>query len=259
MKKILFYALCVPALAAGACSDDDADNGPQTRIETVSFEACDFADGKTDNSGPNGVPTTYEEFGASFTHLNYYTMIGGVVVGSAADTSDNSSSMPSMWKVNGNKEAETHGANGTAKFAVFGIHPYVEDYGMSFSFGEGVSRKIVSAQVNNSAACYQYMKYGRYSTAGFAEGDYCDITFTGYDAAGEVTGTALFTLGDYRDGKEYVCAEWTTVDLSALGEVNKVVLSADIHNASNLVGTQSSTGFTVCVDEIAFEVPVEAE
>ena len=128
---------------------------------------------------------------------------------------------------------------------------------MSFSFAEGAAFKIVSAQICNSAAYYQYMKYGRYSTAGFAEGDYCDIVFTGYAADGSVTGTATASLGDYRDGKEYVCSEWTTVDLRALGEVNKVVLTADIRNASELVSTQSSTGFTVCLDEIKFEVPVE--
>ena len=34
MKKILFYAMCVAALATAACSDDD--NGPKVRIETNS-------------------------------------------------------------------------------------------------------------------------------------------------------------------------------------------------------------------------------
>lgn len=255
MKKILFYAMCVAALATAACSDDD--NGPKVRIETISFEACEFAEGKSDNAGANNEPTAYEEFGATFAHKNYYTMISGVVVGSAADTSTNGDSMPNTLKVNGDKTAETHGADGTAKFAVFCTHKSVKDYDMSFSFAEGAAFKIVSAQICNSAAYYQYMKYGRYSTAGFAEGDYCDIVFTGYAADGSVTGTATASLGDYRDGKEYVCSEWTTVDLRALGEVNKVVLTADIRNASELVSTQSSTGFTVCLDEIKFEVPVE--
>ena len=121
MKKILFYAMCVAALATAACSDDD--NGPKVRIETISFEACEFAEGKSDNAGANNVPTAYEEFGATFAHKNYYTMISGVVVGSAADTSTNGSSMPNTLKVNGDKTAETHGADGTAKFAVFCTQP----------------------------------------------------------------------------------------------------------------------------------------
>lgn len=255
MKKILFYALCIAALATAACSDDD--DSPKVRIETITFEACEFAQNKTDNTGANNVPTTYEEFGASFTHKNYYTMISGVVIGSAADTSTDGDSMPSTLKVNGDKSAETHGADGTAKFAVFSTNKSVKDYDMSFSFAEGAAYRIVAAQVCNSAAGYQYMKYGRYSTAGFAEGDYCDIVFTGYAADGSTTGTATVSLGDYRDGKEYVCSEWTTVDLRALGEVNKVVLTADIRNASGLVSTEASSGFTVCVDEIKFEVPLE--
>lgn len=259
MKKILLYALCVPALTAAACSDDSNENNtPKTRIETISFEECEFDAGKTDNSNKsNNTIVTYEEFGASFSFKNYYTMIGGVVIGSAADTSENGDSMPSMQKVNGDKTAETHGADGTAKFAVFNLHKNVKDLDMSFSFAEGVTKKIVSAQVNNSAALYQYMKYGRYSSAGLVEGEYCDIIFTGYDAEGNETGTALFSLGDYRDGKEFVCTEWTTVDLTALGEVNKVVLTANIVNASELISTTSSSGFSVCVDEIAFEVPNE--
>ena len=258
MKKIWLYALCVPALVAAACSDDDnGDNTPKTRIETISFEACEFNAGKTDNSDTSDEVTTYEEFGATFAYKNYYGMISGVVVGSAADTSDNGSAMPSMLKVNGDKTAEVNGADGTAKFAVFCVNKYVENLDMSFSFGQGVTRKIVSAQVNNSVALYQYMKYGRYSSAGLAEGEYCDIVFTGYDAEGNQTGTATFSLGDYRDGKEYVCADWTLVDLTALGEVNKVVLTVDAKNESGLISTTSSSGFSVCVDEIAFEVPVE--
>lgn len=258
MGKILLYALCVPALVAVSCSDDgsDEDNTHKPRIETISFEACEFNAGKTDNSDTSNVITSYEEFGASFSYKNYYSMIGGVVVGSLADTSEDGSSSPSMVRVNGDKTAETHGANGTGKFAVFLLDPYVEELDMSFSFGEGVTHKIVSAYVNNSAALYQYMKYGYYSKAGLTEGEYCDLVFTGYDAGGNQTGSTVFTLGDYRDGKEYVCADWTTVDLSALGEVHKVVLTVNARNESGLIKPGDSR-FSVCVDEIAFEVPVE--
>ena len=289
MKKILLYALCIPALiAAVACSDDsdemtpgggtdngvevpdegdngdnegdnsdDGDKTPEPRIETISFEACEFNAGKTDNSDTSNVVTTYEEFGASFSYKNFYSSIGGVVIGSLSDTSENADSKPSWVRVYGDKEAETHGADGTAKFAAFCFNKYVSDLDMSFAFAEGVAKKIVSAKVNNSAALYQYMKYGYYSNAGLVEGEYCDIIFTGYDAEGNETGTARFTLGDYRDGKEYVCSEWTTVDLTALGEVNKVVLTVDAQTESTVVGTENSSEFSVCVDEIQFEVPAE--
>ena len=148
------------------------------------------------------------------------------------------------------------GAAGTAKFVSFCFSKYVKDYDMSFSFGEDKEHKILSAFVNNSACMYQLMKFDRYSTEGFAAGDYCEVIFTGYDAQGKETGKTVFALGDYRDGKEFVCSEWTKVDLTALGTVNKVVITVDVNNVSGLVATDSASGFSVCLDEIEFEVPL---
>lgn len=46
------------------------------------------------------------------------------------------------------------------------------------------------------------------------------------------------------------------MDLTALGTVNKVVITADVNNVSGLVATDSASGFSVCLDEIEFEVPL---
>lgn len=62
-------------------------------------------------------------------------------------------------------------------------------------------------------------------------------------------------MADYRDGKEEICVAWTRVDLRALGEVNRVAVEFDVHNASGLVGPRTSHGMSICIDEIAFEVP----
>ncbi len=71
------------------------------------------------------------------------------------------------------------------------------------------------------------------------------------------TGRAAFTMADYRDGKEEICAAWTRVDLRALGEVNRVAVEFDVHNASGLVGPRTSHGMSICIDEISFEVPAD--
>ncbi len=255
MKKISFFALAACALAFNACNGDDAPDTPKTRIETISFEDCEFAANKSDNTGAYNEEIAYEEFGATFAHLNYYNMYGGAVIGGSADTSADGASQSSHLRVNGDKTSETPGAAGTAKFVSFCLSKYVKDYDMSFSFAEDKEHKIVSAFVNNSACMYQLMKFGRYSTEGFVAGDYCEVVFTGYDAAGEETGSVSFALGDYRDGKEFVCEDWTKVDLAALGTVNKVVITVDASNASGLVGAEATAGFSVCLDQIEFEVP----
>ena len=51
MKKISFFALAACALAFNACNGDDAPDTPKTRIETISFEDCEFAANKSDNTG----------------------------------------------------------------------------------------------------------------------------------------------------------------------------------------------------------------
>lgn len=230
MKKISFFALAACALAFNACNGDDAPDTPKTRIETISFEDCEFAANKSDNTGAYNEEIAYEEFGATFAHLNYYNMYGGAVIGGSADTSADGASQSSHLRVNGDKTSETPGAAGTAKFVSFCLSKYVKDYDMSFSFAEDKEHKIVSAFVNNSACMYQLMKFGRYSTVGFV-------------------------AGDYRDGKEFVCEDWTKVDLAALGTVNKVVITVDASNASGLVGAEATAGFSVCLDQIEFEVP----
>ncbi len=48
--------------------------------------------------------------------------------------------------------------------------------------------------------------------------------------------------------------DWTKVDLAALGTVNKVVITVDASNASGLVGAEATAGFSVCLDQIEFEI-----
>jgi hypothetical protein len=57
----------------------------------------------------------------------------------------------------------------------------------------------------------------------FGKGDWFKLTITGYDAAGEVTGTKDFYLADLRDpSKAYIINDWRYVDLSGLGKVSKL-------------------------------------
>jgi hypothetical protein len=53
----------------------------------------------------------------------------------------------------------------------------------------------------------------------FAAGDYFTLDIVGYDAlggAGNVVGTVLFDLADFRDGNSRIVDTWQTVDLTPL-------------------------------------------
>ena len=77
--------------------------------------------------------------------------------------------------------------------------------------------------VTNSSYAYNSMTGGDSFAKKFGKGDWFKLTVTGYDAAGEVTGTKDFYLADLRDpSKAYIINDWRYVDLSGLGKVSKL-------------------------------------
>lgn len=262
MKK--FYILSVALLAFAACSNEDGndDNSgkepAQPTYETITFEACEIPESGKSNIPANGAENTYEECGASFTCVNELFLLSGIWVANAYEEpnldSEYSSVLSDRYVICGTG-AEVAGADDTANYSVWNFNSSNKSLLPQMTFGEGVAKKIVSAKVNNVAKYWYVIKAGYYSQPAFSEGDYYEVIFTGYDAAGEVTGTVPVIMADYRDGKTFVMEEWTEVDLSALGEVNKVVLTAT--PSETLANALYGDHYAVCVDEIKFEVPAE--
>ena len=243
-------------LAVTACSsDDDASKKPAPVVyETVTFEACEIPESDTSNIPGNDETATYEEFGARFVCNNHYFEIGGIWVTNTSALSDGSL-IPSDKCVICNADPAFYGADGTAQYSVWAFTPSNSSYLPQMTFGEGITRRIASAKVNNVAKYWHVIKYGYYAKPGFSEGDYYEVIFTGYDAAGQVTGEVPVVMADYRDGKTFIMEEWTEVDLSALGEVNKVVLTAT--PSETLSDALYGDFYAVCVDEMKFVQPAE--
>ena len=76
--------------------------------------------------------------------------------------------------------------------------------------------------ITNSSYTYSSMLNGDAYAKKFGKDDWFKLTITGYDAAGEVTGTKDFYLADLRDDKAYIINDWRYVDLSGLGKVSKL-------------------------------------
>lgn len=121
-----------------------------------------------------------------------------------------------------------HGADNSAQYAVY----YYSNYGRtSVLEGEAVQQKdgnpfeAVGFYVTNSAWNVNAYTEGDGMTPGaFGTGDWCKLTIYGVKD-GDVRNSVEFYLADYRSDNEadhYYVADWTWVDLTELGTVDKL-------------------------------------
>ncbi|MDR1543564.1 MAG: DUF4465 domain-containing protein [Prevotellaceae bacterium] len=143
------------------------------------------------------------------------------------------------------------GANGSQKFAVIGAG-YSETSNCKFI--DGKELKFKGLYINNSTFAYLAVKDGNdgtgYVKGAFEAGDWFKIIITAFNAAGGKIGEKEFYLADFRDSKSFVCSDWTFVDLSSLGKVNKLEFTF----ASTDTGDHGmNTPAYVCVDNVSYE------
>ncbi len=123
-------------------------------------------------------------------------------------------------------------------------------------FEDGKNHLVGSASVCNSTITYLVIKYGtedikRFGGESNNDPDWFLLTFEGYDNAGNYTGKVDFYLADYRfdnNRRNYIISNWTTVDLTPLGEVNRIALNLTSSVRSS--GGAMLTPPFVCIDNI---------
>ena len=139
------------------------------------------------------------------------------------------------------------GANNSAQYAV-GFMPFESDLTFNFPKNEQGYFKIKSMMVTNSTYAYLAMKDGDDYAKKFSANDWYKITIKGYKGETE-TGSVDYYLADFRAGKSFISDKWEKVDVSALGEVDKVAFLFDSTDKSPF-GMNNPT--YVCIDNIEF-------
>lgn len=115
--------------------------------------------------------------------------------------------------------------------------------------------KAGSVMLANSTYAYLSMKDGDSYTAPFEAGSWFKVIVTGYRGEAE-TGKVEYYLADFRDGKSFLSNQWETVDLSALGEVDKMAFGFDSSDKGEY-GINTPT--YVCVDNLLLTQEVEKQ
>jgi hypothetical protein len=120
------------------------------------------------------------------------------------------------------------------------------NYGVAYTFNPGDAKIVLpdgyspqSASITNTTYAGLSMLYGDQFAKKFGGPDGTDpdwflLTISGFDASGNFTGSVDFYLADYRDpdpANKYIISDWTTVDLTPLG--NAQTLSFGLTSTDN--------------------------
>ena len=99
---------------------------------------------------------------------------------------------------------------------------------ITLRFADGKARVVCGCYVNSTCYFLNIARNGNYSSPAIAEGQKVEIHATGYDAAGNETGTVTMTFAE----KDKMITDWTAWDLSSLGEVVEVKfdMTGDVEN-----------------------------
>lgn len=247
LKHRFSYLLLVAAVSFGAtaCSDDDDDNDDQTSrvtFEDLKVDEEGFWKGDTLGNKVEGMyGTDYNQQFTSGTvkfdntYTAEYSSWKGFGYSQLADSTVEGTYLNDMY---------VYGTAGAANSKTFAV-AYSD--GATITFPSEVD--LESVMVNNSTYTYKVIRDGNgYSTA-FKDGDWFNVIFTGYDEDGREVGNTQYLLADFRDGKNYICKEWTKVDLSVLKNAKVIKLTFDGTDRGDW-GLNTPT--YVCIDNLEF-------
>lgn len=248
MKKIKFLYLLLAVgtvLNFTSCSDDDNstdDNGkpdptPQEQLDTLNFEEITIPEaGYVNNLEYQAknirFSNTYSEssYGPYWEGFSYSTLTDRTTPGTA-------------------NQYSVYAASGADQSKTFALAYAAFETPTNFQFISDQSHTLKSVMVNNSTYVALSIKNGDAYSKQFENGDWFKVIFTGYDVAGKAGKTVEFYLADYRDGKTFICKQWTKVDLSSLESVNKVTVTFDSSDKGEF---GVNTPQYVCMDNLIF-------
>ena len=202
----------------------------QTKTTVVNFEDV------TLNAAGISPDTSFVSGNSTFKIIDKKFWNGGIVCSSNSDT------LTTGFQ-NQYSSITASGAESSSHFAVVytpGAFTCPADIYGNFT--------IKSMYMTNSTYAYVDMKNGSDFSKKFATGDWFKVIVTGYLNSTE-TSKVEYYLADFRDGKTFLSKTWNKVDVSSLGQVDKVTFTFD---SSDKGSFGINTPQYVCIDNIEF-------
>jgi hypothetical protein len=125
------------------------------------------------------------------------------------------------------------------------------EYNSEFYVADNTNKVFDNVYVTNSTYAALSMLNGDGVCKKFSTGDWFKLTITGIDNTGTVKGTKEFYLADFRTPNSGgVVTEWTKVDLTTLGAVQKLQFTL---SSTDNGGWGMNTPAYFCLDDIAIK------
>ncbi len=246
-SKLFFFSLAL-SLIFVSCETENQTNTLVVDFENVALNSDSIWDG----SDLSGTPKQEDVWGSTVT--NYYGSF-------TADSTTFENVYTSDWfswkgfacSAKTDKTTEGYGnqysviagsgAYNSEKFAV--AYDSASVICPSNAYG---NFKIKSMMLTNSTYSYLAMKNGTEISKVFTTGDWFKVIIKGY-LAGKEVGSVDYYLADFRDGKNFMSDSWNKVDLSSIGEVDRLSFTFD--SSDKAYGYINNPTY-VCVDNIEF-------
>ena len=242
----LFYCAVALTFLFTSCTPEEPET-PEVPEVTTSIYFVDFEDVELGEQGyVNGSDGSGKFVSGNCEFLNTYTVSewGAFWDGFACS---NHTDVETTGFMNEFSAIPGKGAANTERYAV-GYMPFTSDLTFNCPKNEQGYFRINSMMVTNSTYAYLAMKDGDEYAKKFSTGDWYKITIKGYKGKTE-TGSVDYYLADFRDGKTFISNKWEKLDVSTLGEVDKVIFLFDSTDKSTF-GINNPT--YICVDNIEF-------
>ncbi|MDD4972157.1 MAG: DUF4465 domain-containing protein [Paludibacter sp.] len=250
-NRFFIWAVLIAICSFGFSSCESEDEGNKV----ITFEDVDLGvTGYWNGSDKNGTPRSYDAWGTTVTEYAGSFVSGNLTCDNVYNETYNSWSemacsshtdMDSIGYGNQYSVYATSGAGGSEKFAV--ICPFDS---ATCSFNQETD--IKSLMINNATYTYLTLRDGTDGTGyarQFTTDDYYYITITGFDTNGLKTSSIDYYLADFRNGKSYICKDWTPVNLKSLGKIKS--LSFKLTSSDSSFGYMNTPGYA-CIDNIVY-------
>jgi hypothetical protein len=130
---------------------------------------------------------------------------------------------------------------------VYGIS-YVYENSATISFYSPAN--LLSMSVTNSTWAYLSMLNGDANSKKFENGDWFKLTIVGYDNSENIVNSVEFYLADFQSTSNYIIKDWTSINLTPLKNVSKVVFNL---SSSDNGEWGMNTPAYVCFDNLRVE------